>query len=281
MRLFISILAHLSNSDTIFSMQQPEITAFYDKPTGSWTYVVAIGQSAAVFDPVLGFDPVTGATSTDGADQIIAYVRSRALICEWVIDTHIHADHLTAMPYIKQHLGGRTGITIKVRDSLALWAPKLNLGVPMDGSQFDHLFDEKGFQFAGTQVQMMHAPGHTPADTVFVIGDAALVGDCLLMLDEGTGRCDFPGGSAADSWNSIQRIFTLPDATRVFVAHSYTDPPQHVATIADHKQNNVRLKAGTDKNAYVTRRNADDAGKSEPKLMKYALPVNLRAGSLL
>lgn len=260
-------------------MQQPEITHFYDKPTGSWTYVVAIGQSAAVFDPVLGFDPATGQTNTEGADKVVDFVVSHNLVCEWVIDTHIHADHLTAMPYIKKRLGGRTGITAKVLDSLALWVPKLDIkGAPMDGSQFDHLFNENGFQFAGQNVQVMHAPGHTPADTVYVIGDAALVGDCLLMPNEGTGRCDFPGGSASDSYDSIQKIFALPDATRIFVAHSYTEPPQNVATVADHKANNIRVKNGIDKNAYVTKRNADDAGKAEPKLMQHALPHNLRAG---
>lgn len=268
----------MSNNVSLKPMQNPEITGFYDKPTGSWTYVVALGQSAAVFDPVLGFDPATGVTDTKGAGQVVDFVVSHNLVCEWVIDTHIHADHLTAMPYIKQHLGGRTGITLKVLDSLKLWAPKLGLDVPMDGSQFDHLFSDKGFQFGGEHVQVIHAPGHTPADTVFVIGDAALVGDCLLMPGEGTGRCDFPGGSAADSYESIQKIFTLPDATRVFVAHSYVDPPQQMATIADHKTNNIRVKTGTSKDAYITKRNADDASKPEPKLMKFALPHNLRAG---
>lgn len=257
-------------------MQQPEITAFYDKPTGSWTYVAAIGQSCAVIDPVLDFDPQTGKTTTAGADRVVDYVRAHDLICEWVIDTHIHADHLSAMAYLKRELGGRTGITVRVLDSLKLWAPKLGLDVPMDGSQFDHLFNENGFQFAGQHVRVMHTPGHTPADTVVVIGDAAFVGDCLLMPEEGTGRCDFPGGSAEDSWDSIQKIFTLPDATRVCVAHSYTDPPQYMATIADHKAHNIRVKTGTDKEAYVAKRIADDAGKPEPKLMKYALPHNLK-----
>jgi len=263
------------------------IKALYDPATGTWTYVVWSNDDprCAIIDSVLDFDAASGRTGTKLADQVIAFVREQGLKVQWILETHIHADHLTASAYLKEKLGGKTGITRRITDSLKLWVPFFGLtDIPMDGSQFDQLFDDgEIFQIGNLDVRVMYTPGHTPADTIFVIGDAAIVGDALLMPDQGTGRCDFPGGSAADSYDSIQKIFALPDDTKLYIAHDYPAAgvePKCVASVADHRANNVRLKGDVSRDAYVEKRQKDDAGKAVPKLILPSLQVNLRAGVL-
>jgi glyoxylase-like metal-dependent hydrolase (beta-lactamase superfamily II) len=222
-------------------MQKPEVRGFYDVATATWSYVVWSAESAdkkcAIIDSVLGFDIASARTDTIEADKIIAFVQQQGLQVQWILETHIHADHLTAAHYLKQKLGGKTAISQHICAVLATWEPILQNGgdTPQDGSQFDVLFaPNECFMIGALPAQMLATPGHTPADSSYYIGDAVFVGDTVFLPDNGSGRCDFPGGDAGQSYDSIQKIFALPDATRVYVGHDYPEgrSPHCMATVA-------------------------------------------------
>ena len=268
-------------------MQRPEVKAFFDESTNTFSYVVAdpATRKAAVIDSVLDYDIVSGRTRRDSANAMIDFVRAQGLELEWVIDTHVHADHLSAAPYVQSVLGGKLAIGEHIRDVQETFGKIFNAGSAFqrDGSQFDHLFkDGERYCVGGIEAVAMHTPGHTPACMTHVIGDAAFVGDTLFMPDYGTARCDFPGGDARTLYRSIQRIFTLPDDTRVFLCHDYKAPGRdvfaHETTVGDERRANIHVHAGSDEEAFVRMRSTRDATLSMPRLLLPAVQVNMRAG---
>lgn len=263
------------------------IQEFFDVDTATFTYVLSdpTQKVAAVIDSVLNYDPFSGKTSTTAADKVIAYLTQQQLKLVWILETHIHADHLTAAHYLKEKLGGQIGMGSGIRDVLKFWVPFFNLAsdVPLDASQFDVLFeDNQSLPLGSLEIKVLHTPGHTPACATYQVQDALFVGDTLFMPDVGTARTDFPGGSAATLYESIQRLYALPDETRVYVGHDYPTAgrePQACTTIGDEKKANVLLPGNLAKEAYVQTRQARDHGKPVPKLLLPALQVNLRAGT--
>lgn len=271
-------------------MIAPDVRGFFDPVTATWTYVVwAEGHDdrrCAVIDSVLDYDMHSGRTKTDSADRVVDFIRRRGLTVEWILETHVHADHLTAARYIKEKLGGKTAISRHILKVIETWEPVFHSAndTPREGYQFDHLFnDEETFTVGPLPAQIIHTPGHTPADTSYIIGDAVFVGDSMFLPDVGTGRCDFPGGDAAQSYRSTRRLLELPDNTRMYVGHDYPPGgrrlPQCMATVAEQKAANVRARQGVSEEEFVRRRNEDDAGKDVPKLLLPSIQVNLRAGS--
>ncbi len=263
-----------------------DIKHFFDSDTATFTYVVSDPSTGncAIIDSVLDYDMASGRTSTRCADAVIAYVKAQGLDVQWILETHVHADHLTASHYLKEQLGGRIGIGEHVKDVLAYWVPLLNNGhdTPLDGSQFDHLFREgEVFAIGSIQVKVIYTPGHTPACVCYHMGEAVFVGDTIFMPYVGTARTDFPGASAATLYNSIQKLYALSDNTRIYVCHDYPregDKEQCFTTIAEEKKANVLVHQGIGKADYVQTRNARDAGKPVPRLLLPSLQVNLRAG---
>jgi glyoxylase-like metal-dependent hydrolase (beta-lactamase superfamily II) len=271
-------------------MKKPDIRGFFDPVTATWSYVVyADGDTdkrCAVIDSVLDYDIYSGRTKTVSADRVIDFVRKKGLSVEWILETHIHADHLTASAYIKEVLGGKTAISKHLLEVLATWEPIFHneSDTPLDGRQFDHIFaDDAVFTVGSIDARIIHTPGHTPADTTYIIGDAVFVGDAMFLPDVGTGRCDFPGGSAAQSYESSRKIFDLPDEYRMYVGHDYPPAgmraPQCMTTISEQKKSNVRLHSGIAKETYVAKRNLDDHDKAVPQLLLPSIQVNLRAGT--
>ncbi|RAP56924.1 MBL fold metallo-hydrolase [Oleiagrimonas sp. MCCC 1A03011] len=269
--------------------KHPEVKAFFDDPSNTFSYVVWDPDTlrAAIIDSVLDYDPASGTTRCDGADRIIAFVREKGLECEWIIDTHVHADHLSAAPYLKEALGGKLGIGEHITTVQNTFGKLFNAGTAFarDGSQFDHLFrDGETYRVGNIEAVAMHTPGHTPACMTHVIGDAAFVGDTIFMPDYGTARCDFPGGDAHTLYNSIQRLFALPDATRVFLCHDYKAPGReefvYETSIGEQKRANVHVHTGVSEDAFVTMREARDAKLSMPTLILPSVQVNMRAGQL-
>ncbi|MGH1397761.1 MAG: MBL fold metallo-hydrolase [Alphaproteobacteria bacterium] len=271
-------------------MNKPDVRGFFDPVTATWSYVVYDGtgdnKKCAVIDTVLDYDIHSGRTKTTSADRVINFVREKELQVEWVLETHIHADHLTGSAYVKEQLGGKTAISKHILKVLETWEPIFHnkSDTPLNGYQFDHTFDnDEVFNVGPFEAKIIHTPGHTPADTTYIIGDAVFVGDAMFLPDVGTGRCDFPGGSAEDSYDSAQKLFGLPDDFRMYVGHDY--PPsddreaQCMATIKEQKSTNVRVREGITKDEYVTKRNKDDNGKDVPKLLLPSIQVNLRAGT--
>ena len=268
---------------------KPRVQAFFDKATSNATYIVSDPDSrhCAVIDSVLDFDPASGRTGTSAADRVVEHVRAQGFTVDWVLETHVHADHLTAAPYVKEKLGGRTAIGEHVADVQAYFAKVFNAGPEFiaDGSQFDHLFrDGETFRIGGVEARAMHTPGHTPACMVYLIGDALFTGDTLFMPDSGTARCDFPGGSARQLYHSIQKVLTLPPETRVFVNHDYgADGKREVAwetTIAAQRAANIHVGNGTSEAEYVAMREKRDATLSMPRLILPSIQVNMRGGRL-
>ena len=270
-------------------MSAPLVRGFFDPITATWTYVVWSAEDSqhrcAVIDSVLDYDLPSCRTATTSADAVIAFVRAQGLTVEWILETHIHADHLTAASYIKAQLGGKIAISRHILDIIATWVPIFQTmdDTPADGSQFDHLFaNDEEFSLAGMPARLIHTPGHTPADTTYIVGDAAFVGDTIFLPDVGSGRCDFPGGSAEDSYESSRKLFALPDNCRIYVGHDYPPDgargPQCMATVAEQKAHNVRLHMGIDKTAFVSRRRADDTGKAVPPLILPSIQANMRTG---
>ncbi|WP_341236072.1 MBL fold metallo-hydrolase [uncultured Sulfitobacter sp.] len=268
-------------------MTNPVVKSFWDEPTGSWQYVFHDPDTmkGAVVDPVLDFDPLAGATFTKNAEQILRYVRETGIDLEWILDTHPHADHFSAGPWLKAETGAKTAIGEKVTGVQNLWQGIYNLpdDFPTDGSQWDHLFaDGDTFMVGNVPVTVMFSPGHTMASITYVAGDAAFVHDTLMMPDSGSSRADFPGGDSGQLYNSISAILALPQDTRIFVGHDYAPdrPAACEATVAEHRAKNIHWKDNPTKAEYRAVRDARDATLALPKLMLAALQINIRGGRL-
>ena len=265
------------------------IEAFFDPATFTYSYVVSDPQTrqCAVIDSVLDYDAASGRTSHQAADRIIDYIRTHDLQVQWLLETHVHADHLSAAHYLKQHLGGRLAIGERITEVQRTFAELFNAGAGFatDGRQFDQLFrDGERFQIGNLDAQALHTPGHTPACLTYLIGDAAFVGDTLFMPDYGTARCDFPGGDARTLYRSIQKLFALPDSTRVFLCHDYKAPCRetffHETSIGAERAHNIHIHAGITEEEFVTMRTARDATLGLPALILPSVQVNMRGGEL-
>ena len=267
----------------------PDITAFFDEATNTISYIVCDpnGSACAVIDSVLDFDFASGRTDTRSADKLINYIKENKLDVQWLLESHVHADHLSAAPYIQKEVGGKIGIGSHITDVQETFGKIFNEGTEFqrDGSQFDKLFVEGDtFHIGQLRGDVLHTPGHTPACMTYVIGDAAFVGDTLFMPDFGTARCDFPGGSSENLFSSIQKILSLPDATRIFVGHDYKAPGrEHYAwetTVGEQKKKNIHIKSGKSKEDFVKLRDKRDAKLAMPKLIVPSLQINMRAGNM-
>ena len=267
----------------------PAVHAFFDEATNTITYVVKEpqGRACAVIDSVLDFDYASGRTDTRSADAVIAFIKDQDLDLQWVLETHVHADHLSAAPYLQEALGGKIGIGDQITVVQETFGKVFNEGTRFrrDGSQFDRLFAEGDSLMIGQmRVDVMHTPGHTPACLTYVIGDAAFVGDTLFMPDFGTARCDFPGGSAETMFDSVQRILSLPDDTRIFVGHDYKAPGRDVyaweSTVGAQKSLNIHVGSGRPKQDFVALRQTRDATLAMPRLIVPSLQDNMRAGQM-
>ena len=262
------------------------VQAFFDPATWTVTYVVHDGALCAIVDPVLDYDPKSGRTSTASADKVIAFVRSRGLKVEWILETHAHADHLSAAPYLRKELGGRIAIGEQIRTVQGVFKKVFNLEPEfrLDGSQFDHLFaDGEAFRIGELAGEAMHVPGHTPADMAYRIGDAVFVGDTLFMPDVGTARCDFPGGDARTLYRSVHRLLGLPGGTRLFMCHDYPPrgrAPQWETSVAEQRAGNIHIHDGVSEDEFVAMRTARDRTLDMPTLILPAIQVNVRAGEL-
>jgi len=269
-------------------MNKPDVYAFHDEATFTITYVVSdpATGTAAIVDPVLDYDPASGRTSTESADEIIAFVNARQLDVLWILETHVHADHLTGAPYIRDRMGGKIAIGNDVSTVQETFKGVFNLkDLATDGSQFDHRFVEGDtFTIGNIEARVIATPGHTPACITYVIGDAAFVGDTLFMPDFGTARTDFPGGSAPQLYESIQKILALPDDTRLFMCHDYKAPGREEfaweTSVAEQRAQNVHISEGVSQDEFVRMREERDSQLGMPKLILPSLQVNLRAGDL-
>jgi glyoxylase-like metal-dependent hydrolase (beta-lactamase superfamily II) len=268
---------------------EPEVTAFFDENTCTVTYVVSDPSSkiCAVIDPVLDFDQAAGRTSTVSADWVLNFIRSNGLELAWILETHAHADHLSAVSYLKSKTNGRTGTGKFITNIQTTFKRIFNLGSDFvaDGGQFDRLLEEGDLLELGSmEIRIMHTPGHTPACVTFVVGDAAFIGDTLFMPDYGTARADFPGGDAAVMFQSIQRIFRLPADTRLFMCHDYKAPGRDEyaweASVEQQRRFNVHIHEGITESDFVDFRNKRDASLGMPKLMLSSIQINIRAGEM-
>ncbi len=268
---------------------KPEVTGFFDEDTFTISYVVAdpASKACAIVDSVLDFDPASGRTSRKSADQVIAFIRKAGLKLDWILETHVHADHLSAAPYLRKELGGRIGIGFNVVTVQNVFGKVFNVEPEFkrDGSQFDHLFqDGETFKVGNIEAKALYTPGHTPACMTYVIGDAGFVGDTMFMPDYGTARCDFPGGDARQLYRSIRKIFALPPQTRLFMCHDYKAPGRDEyrweTTVADEKAKNVHVRDGISEDDFVAMRQKRDATLSMPRLILPSVQVNMRAGNL-
>ena len=267
----------------------PKVKAFFDPQTNTISYVVRDpnGHAAAVIDSVLDFDHASGTTQTSSADKIIAYAKEEALDIHWLLESHVHADHLSAAPYIQEKLGGKIGIGNNITLVQDTFGKVFNEGTEFqrDGSQFDQLFDQGDvFHIGQMRVDVLHTPGHTPACLTYVIEDAAFVGDTLFMPDFGTARCDFPGGSSQTLYESIQKILALPDETKIFVGHDYKAPGRDEyiweTTVGEQRRKNVHIGGDVKAEAFVKLRDERDAKLAMPKLIVPSLQINMRAGNM-
>jgi glyoxylase-like metal-dependent hydrolase (beta-lactamase superfamily II) len=267
-------------------MERPQVQPFLHAQSSTWSYVVHDGRAAAVVDPALDFDVHAGHTATAPAEALVAFVREAGLAVEWILETHAHADHLSAAPFVQAQLGGRIAIGAGIRAVQATFKELLNLeaGLATDGRQFDHLFgDDETFTIGSLAGRTLPTPGHTRDSLTYLIGDAAFVGDSLFMPDAGTARCDFPGGDAQVLYASIRRLYALPGETRVFVCHDYAPGGREhrcETTIAAQRAGNVHLREDTTEDAFVQLRRRRDAGLAVPELLYPAVQVNIRAGHL-
>ena len=269
-------------------MKKPNIKAFFDEATFTVTYIVSdpATRRAAVIDPVLDFDPASGRTTTKSADNVIAHVREHDLDVDWILETHVHADHLSGAPYLQEQLGGQTAIGAGVTAVQETFKNIFNVAdLAPDGSQFDRLFtDGDTFAIGDIEARVIATPGHTPACVTYVIGDSAWVGDTLFMPDFGTARTDFPGGSAALLYQSIRKILALPGDTRLFMCHDYKAPGRDVyaweTTVAEQREHNVHIDKTVTEATFVERRERRDKQLGMPKLLLPAIQVNMRAGKL-
>ncbi|RAI59105.1 MBL fold metallo-hydrolase [Roseicella frigidaeris] len=264
----------------------PAVRAFFDEATNTVTYLVwdPATRRAAIVDPVLDWDNRSGEAGTASADRVLDALRAEGLGLDWVLETHVHADHLTASPYVKAEAGGRIGIGEHIRAVQQIFRPVFGAeDVTPEGGDFDLLFaDGARFLLGSLPVQVLHVPGHTPACVAYLAGDAAFVGDTLFMPDYGTARCDFPGGDARALWRSIQRLLALPPGTRIFTCHDYKAPGRaHFAwesTVAEQRARNPHLGAGMTEEEFVAMRRERDATLPAPLLLLPSIQVNMRAG---
>ena len=269
-------------------MKKPDVKAFFDEATFTVTYVVSDPETrkAAVIDPVLDFDPASGRTATRSADEVIDYARQQDFDVDWILETHVHADHLSGAPYMQEQLGGLTAIGASVTAVQKTFKNIFNTAdLETDGSQFDRLFaDGDTFSVGDIEGRVIATPGHTPACVTYVIGDTAYVGDTLFMPDFGTARTDFPGGSAELLYQSIQKILALPEDTRLFMCHDYKAPGRDVfaweTTVGEQLNNNVHIDKTVSQETFVERRENRDRQLGMPKLLLPAIQVNIRAGRL-
>ncbi|NJM92728.1 MAG: MBL fold metallo-hydrolase [Rhodospirillaceae bacterium] len=267
---------------------KPEVKAFFDPATNTISYVVKDPSSAssAIIDSVMDLDYAAGRITYDHADEIVRYVREQRLAVEWLIETHAHADHLSAAPYIQEKVGGRLGIGRNITVVQEVFGKIFNEGTEFqrDGSQFDRLFDAGDtYEVGGMKAFVMHTPGHTPACMTHVIGDAAFVGDTLFMPDGGSARADFPGGDAGILYDSIQKVLALPEAMRLFMCHDYGPNGREIrweTTVADEKAHNIHVGGGRTREQFVAMREARDKTLAMPTLIIPSLQVNIRAGDL-
>ncbi len=267
----------------------PVVRAFFDEETFTASYVVhdPATRQAAIVDSVLDFDSASGRTARTSADAIIAYVEAQELQVEWLLETHVHADHLSAAPYLQQRLGGKLGIGRHIVTVQETFGKLFNAGTGFerDGSQFDALFDDGDlFHLGSIPVAVLHVPGHTPADLAYVIGDAVFAGDTIFMPDFGTARADFPGGDARQLYHSIRRLLALPRAARLFLCHDYKAPGRDAfaweTTIGAERDANVHVHDGIGEDAFVAMRTARDKTLGMPKLILPSIQVNMRGGRL-
>jgi glyoxylase-like metal-dependent hydrolase (beta-lactamase superfamily II) len=270
------------------SASRPDVEAFFDKATNTISYVVMdpASDACAIVDSVLDFDYASGRISYESADAIAAFVREHKRRVEWLIETHVHADHLSAAPYLQQKLGGKIGIGEGIVDVQQTFGKVFNEGSEFqrDGSQFDRLFaDGDTYEIGALKARAMHTPGHTPACMTHVIGDAAFVGDTLFMPDGGTARADFPGGDARELFRSIKKVLALPPQTRLFMCHDYGPNGRDIrweATVADERAHNIHVRDGVSEDDFVALRQARDKTLAMPKLILPSLQVNMKAGRL-
>lgn len=267
-------------------MTLPFIKAFFDEPTNTISYLVGdpVTRSAAIIDPVLDFDLASGVADTRSAERIVALARDHDWQIAMVLETHAHADHLSAAPFIKAHTGAWIGIGVHIRDVQKIFRPIFALAdLKTDGSDFDRLFEDGDcFMLGELELEVLHVPGHTPADVAYLIGDAAFVGDTLFMPDYGTARADFPGGSARTLYRSIRRLLALPDETRLFLCHDYKAPGRDdyrwETTVGEQRRSSVHVHDGVTEDDFVRMREQRDAELSVPKLLLPSIQVNMRAG---
>lgn len=267
----------------------PEVYSYFDENTNAACYILKDpnSNSCAVIDSILDFEVAAGRTHTSHADMLIREIKSNDWSLEWIIETHVHADHLSAAPYLAQQIGGKIAIGSNINSVQKVFGKIFNAGTEfqMDGSQFDRLFEDKdSFRLGELTVDVMHTPGHTPACVTYVVGNAAFIGDTLFMPDFGTARADFPGGSARDLYKSIQKILSLPDETRLFLCHDYKAPGRDEfcweTTVAEEKINNIHVGGGKSEEEFVAFRTARDAQLPMPKLIIPSIQVNMRAGKM-
>ncbi|MCD8512492.1 MAG: MBL fold metallo-hydrolase [Nitrincola sp.] len=268
---------------------KPKVTTFFDEPTNTFSYVVQdpTSQSCAIIDSVLDFDYASGSTDVASADEIIEFIQANKLTVEWILETHVHADHLSAAPYLHEQLGGKTAIGEMITVVQDTFGKAFNAGTEFarDGSQFDQLFkDGDRFKIGNLDGYVLHTPGHTPACLSYVIGDAVFVGDTLFMPDFGTARCDFPGGDAKTLFKSIQKVLSLPEETRIFLCHDYKAPGRdeyvHETTVGEQRKHNIHVHEGITEEEFVKMRTARDATLAMPTLILPSVQVNMRAGEM-
>ncbi len=270
-------------------MLKPNVRGFFEPGTATWSYIVYAESGAdkrcAIIDSVLDYDQYSGKTNTHSADILLEFVKERGLEVQWILETHIHADHITASAYLKEKLGGQIGVSRNLLKILDTWQPILQNqnDTPLDGSQFDRLFeDNEKFSVGPFEAHIIPTPGHTPADTSYVIGNAVFCGDTIFMPDVGTGRCDFPGGSSRALFQSCQKLLALPNDFRIYVGHDYppsdSRAPQCMSTVQEQKEHNVRLRGNITQENFSASRDRDDTGKDVPKLLFPSIQVNLRGG---
>ena len=265
------------------------IEAFLDPASSTYSYVIYEhdGGHCAIVDPVLDYDPAAGRTATTQADKIIAFVRQHQLQVQWLLETHAHADHLSAAPYLRRELGGKIAIGQSISKVQSVFKTLFNLEPEfcIDGSQFDHLFaPDESFRIGNLKATALHVPGHTPADMAYLIdSDVILVGDTLFMPDVGTARCDFPGGNANQMFASIHKLLAFPAGVRLYVCHDYPPEgrkPQCMSTVGEQRKSNIHIHDGIDEATFVAMRTRHDAGLGMPTLLLPAIQVNVRAGNL-
>lgn len=268
-------------------MSQPLIQSFYDPATNTVTHVVAdpFSRRAAIIDSVLDFDPKSGRTSTESADRVIAWVEAEGLTIDWLLETHAHADHLSAAPCLKHRLGGQIAIGAHIREVQGAFKRIFNAAdMNTDGTDFDVLFEDGArFNIGALEARVMHTPGHTPACLTYVVGSHAFVGDTLFMPDYGTARCDFPGGDAATLYRSIRKVLALPPDTQLHLCHDYPPDgraPAWVSSVAEQRAANVHVHDGVDEASFVAMRTVRDRSLAMPTLLLPSVQVNVRAGRL-